>query len=129
MRTSRVYWKQADKGNSQQFILFLRQLHQSNPGKKMMIILDNGPIHKSKKVQKFVQTNPWVELLFLPPYSPEYNPIERFWLWLKHKIYGCKSFSRMEDLIQQVRKLIWHYHENRTVSKINFNFDAYANLR
>lgn len=129
MRTSRLYWKQADKGNSQQFIMFLRQLHQSNPDKKMMIILDNGPIHKSKKVQNFVQRNSWVELFFLPPYSPEYNPIERFWHWLKNKIYGCKSFSKMEDLIQQVRKLIWHYHENRIVSKINFNYDAYADLR
>lgn len=111
-RTSRFYWKQADKGNSQQFILFLRQLRQSNPDKKMMLILDNGPIHKSKKVQKFVQKHPWVELFFLPPYSPEYNPIERFWHGLKHKIYGYKSFSSMEDLIQQLRKLIWHYHEN-----------------
>ncbi|MCC5791634.1 MAG: transposase [Legionellaceae bacterium] len=55
MRTSRVYWKQADKGNSQQFIMFLHQPHKANPDKKMMIILDNGPIHKSKKVQRFLQ--------------------------------------------------------------------------
>ena len=129
MRTSRIYWKQADKGNSQQFIMFLHQLHKANPDKKMMIILDNGPIHKSKKVQKFLQKHPWVELFFLPPYSPEYNPIERFWHWLKQKIYGCKSFSKMEDLIQQIRKLIWHYHENRIISNINFNFQAYNDLR
>ena len=129
MRTSCIYWKQADKGNSQQFIMFLHQLHKVNPDKKMMLILDNGPIHKSKKVQRFLQKHSWVELFFLPPYSPEYNPIERFWHWLKQKIYGCKSFSKMEDLIQQVRKLIWHYHENKTVSKINFNFRAYDDLR
>ncbi|PWY56447.1 hypothetical protein DGG96_02480 [Legionella qingyii] len=36
MRTSRVYWKQADKGNSTQFIMFLRQLHKANPEKKMV---------------------------------------------------------------------------------------------
>jgi transposase len=128
MRTSRIYWKQADKGNSQQFIMFLHQLHKANPDKKMMIILDNGPIHKSKKVQKFLQKHPWVALFFLPPYSPEYNPIERFWHWLKQKIYGCKSFSKMEDLIRQIRKLIWHYHENRIISNINFNFQAYNDL-
>ncbi|WP_083498051.1 transposase [Legionella tucsonensis] len=79
MRTSRIYWKHADKGNSQQFIMFLHQLHKANPDKKMMIILDNSPIHKSKKVQRFLQKHPWVELFFLSPYSPEYNPIERFW--------------------------------------------------
>jgi len=128
MRTSRVYWKQADKGNSTQFIMFLHQLHKANPDKKLMIILDNGPIHKSKKVKIFVQKHQWVDLFFLPPYSPEYNPIERLWHWMKQKIYGCKSFAKVEDLIQQVRKLIWHYHENRTVSTIKFNYKAYANL-
>jgi len=128
MRTSRLYWKQADKGNSEQFIKFLYQLHQSNLHKKMVIILDNGPIHKSKKVKKFVQKHEWVELFFLPPYSPEYNPIERFWHWLKSKVYGCKSFSKMEDLIQKVRKLIWHYHEDRLVAPIKPDYKPYADL-
>lgn len=31
-------------------------------------------------------------------------------------------------VIQQVRKLIWHYHEGKSISKINFNYEAYANL-
>jgi hypothetical protein len=35
----------------------------------------------------------------------------------------------MEELITQVRKLIWHYHEGNTISKINFNYEAYADLR
>ena len=128
MRASRIYWKQEDKANSQQFIMILHQLHKANRDKKMMIILDNGPIHKSKKVQRFLQKHPWVELFFLPAYAPEYNPIERFWHWLKQKVYGCKPFLKMENLIQQIRKLIWHYHENKTVSKINFNFQAYNDL-
>jgi transposase len=93
-----------------------------------MIILDNGSIHKSKKARGFIKKHDWVELLFLPPYSPEYNPIERFWLWLKHKVYGCKSFAKMEDLVQQIRKLVWHFHEQRLVLKPIFNFHTYADL-
>ena len=99
MRTSRFYWKQTDRGNSQQFIYFLHQLRKASPDKKLMIILDNSSIHKSKKVRAFVTKHDWLELFFLPPYSPEYNPIERFWLWLKQKVYGCKSFTRIEELI------------------------------
>jgi transposase len=108
--------------------MFLHQLHQANPGKKLIIILDNGPIHKSKKVQVFLKKHGWVELIFLPPYSPEYNPVERFWQWLKNKVYGCKSFTKMEDLIQQIRKLVWYFHEQRLVSKPIFNFQHYADL-
>ncbi len=128
LRKNRFYWKQSDKGNSIQFIQFLHQLHQANPSKSLIIILDNGSIHQSKKVQSFVKKHDWVKLFFLPPYSPEYNPIERFWQWLKQKVYGSKSFIRIEDLIEQLRKLIWHYHEGNTISKINFNYEAYARL-
>lgn len=128
LKNSRFYWKQSDKGNSQQFILFLHQLHQAYKNKKLVIILDNGSIHRSIKVQKFVKKHAWVELFFLPPYSPEYNPIEMFWSWLKRKVYGCKSFDKIETLIQQIRKLVWHYHENSIASKIKFNFKPYVAL-
>lgn len=128
-RTNRFHWKQTDRGTSQQFIVFLRQLHQNHPNKKLIIILDNGSIHKSGKVKDFIKSHSWVQLFFLPPYFPEYNPIERFWNWLKQKVYGCRSFMNIETLIERIRKLIWHYHENKTVSKINFQYEAYANLR
>lgn len=120
--------KQDDTGNSQQFIMFLHQLHKANPNKKLMIILDNDLIHKSKEVQKLVRKNDWVKLFFLPAYSPEDNPIERFCQWLKQRVYGCKSFSTMMELLQQIRKLVWHFREGRTVSRINFNYEDYADL-
>ena len=93
-----------------------------------MVIVDNSSIHKSKKVRKFVKKHEWLELLFLPAYSPEYNPVERFWHWLKRKVYGCKPFTKIEMLIQQIRKLIWHYHEDKLVSQIKFNFRPYQDL-
>lgn len=104
-------------------------MHQSYKDKKLILILDNGSIHRSKKVRKFLKKHSWLQLYFLPPYSPEYNPIERFWNWLKKKIYGCKSFTNTKMLIQSIRKLIWHYHEGNLVSGINFNYAAYEEIR
>jgi len=128
LKNSRFYWKQSDKGTSAEFIKFLYQLRQTHKNKKIVLILDNGSIHKSKKVKAFVKNHEWVELFYLPPYSPEYNPIERFWLWLKQKVYGSKSYTHMASLIQQIRKLIWHYHEDNLISKIHFDYTAYASL-
>lgn len=85
MHTNHFYWKQADRENSEQFIGFLRQLHQESPDKKLIIIIDNGSIHKSRKVQAFVKKQGWIELFFLPLYSPEYNPIERLWMQIIYK--------------------------------------------
>ncbi|HFP6258937.1 TPA: hypothetical protein ACHJMA_002105 [Legionella pneumophila] len=45
--------------------------------------------------------------------SPEYNPIELFWKWLKRKIYGANGFTCIEQLIARIRKFIWHYNENK----------------
>ena len=110
------------------FIEFLYQLKQSFPEKLIILILDNSSIHKSKRVKLFLERNPWIKLKTLTPYSPEYNPIERFWLWLKRKVYGAKSFQNIQDVIDKVRRFIWHYHENRLVDSIGFNFEPYAEI-
>lgn len=128
LQSQRMYWKQAPRGHAGTFIAFLHQLHQSFPGQLLVLILDNCSIHRSKKVKAFVAKTPWLELQPLAPYSPEYNPIERFWLWLKRKLYGCKSYKTMDEIMVKIRKLIWHYNEGRLVTTIRFNFTAYAEL-
>ena len=128
LQSQRVYWKQAPKGNAGTFIAFLHQLHQNFLGQLLVLILDNCSIHKSKKVKAFVAKAEWLELEHLAPYSPEYNPIERFWRWLKSKVYGCKSYKTMDGVISKIRKLIWHYNEGRLVATIRFNFSAYVEI-
>ena len=53
-----------------------------------VIIMDNAAFHKKEVLQnlarKYLQ-----KLIFLPPYSPEYNPIEHTWSALKRKVTGC----------------------------------------
>ena len=53
-----------------------------------VIIMDNAAFHKKEVLQnlagKYSQ-----ELIFLPPYSPEYTPIEHTWSALKRKVAGC----------------------------------------
>jgi transposase len=123
-----MYWKKADRGNGDTFIGFMSQLLQNNPNKKIAVILDNASQHACKKVQKFLDRHSRIKLYFLPPYSPEYNPIERFWGWLKKHVYGSKSYAQIEEVVSRIRQLIWHYQENRIVSKIQFDFGPYKDL-
>ncbi|HIC32867.1 MAG TPA: IS630 family transposase [Flavobacteriaceae bacterium] len=51
----------------------------------LAFIIDNATWHKTKKVKEFCKNNN-ITLLFLPPYSPELNPIERVWSFLKSKV-------------------------------------------
>lgn len=50
-----------------------------------VLILDNASFHKSATTQKLVESY-GCKLLFLPPYSPDLNPIEKCWANMKKKI-------------------------------------------
>jgi transposase len=128
LRTQRFYWKRAARGTSKRFLEFLHQLHQRFPTALLILILDNATIHKSRAVKRFLTQHDWVVLEHLAPYSPAYNPIERFWQWLKAKVYGATAFDTIDDVINRVRQLVWHYHEGWLTSTIHFNFTDYQSI-
>ena len=67
------------------------------------MVLDNARIHHANLIQPFLQQNKAIlELVFLPPYSPQFNPIEGLWGWLKktciyHVFY--KSVTEIADAV------------------------------
>jgi transposase len=52
---------------------------------KQVVIMDNASFHKSPRIRKIIE-NAGCRLLYLPPYSPDLNPIEHYWAWLKNKL-------------------------------------------
>jgi len=53
--------------------------------KGAILIMDNATFHRKKKLRELAESAE-CEVLFLPPYSPDLNPIEKFWAWLKQKL-------------------------------------------
>ena len=68
--------------NSSLFEYWFTQQLLPSLQKGTVIVMDNASFH-SKKRLIFAAQNAGCNLLFLPPYSPELNPIEHFWAWLK----------------------------------------------
>ena len=70
---------------------FLEQLLEEVEG-RLMVIYDNGRIHRSVEVKKFLwEHRPWLETQRFPPYAPELDPDEQVWSVLKHQrlANGC----------------------------------------
>lgn len=68
-----------------------------NPGQ--VIVMDNASFHKSQKTRELI-SKAGCTLLFLPPYSPDLNPIEKFWANLKRKIRKIKgTFTSLQNTI------------------------------
>ena len=74
-----------DECNGQAFIGFLKALmKQYRHLQKIYLVIDNAPSHRAKIVQKFLELVKFkLKVIFLPPYSPELNPIEKFWKYVR----------------------------------------------
>lgn len=74
-----------------------------------ILVWDNAAIHKSKLLEKLV-TEAGHKMVFLPPYSPDLNPIEHKWQELKHNLasYYDSTIDFLDNLINQVNKMtVW----------------------
>lgn len=79
--------------------------------KKTVIILDNAPIHKSKKFTQKIEE--WEELdvliYFIPPYSPELNKIEILWRFIKYQWLEFDSYSSFENLKSNLNEVLLNF--------------------
>lgn len=69
-----------------------------------IVVMDNLGSHKSEKARKFVESMS-ASCLFLPAYSPDFNPIEKMWSKVKQVLRGLKARTR-EELFDAVAKAL-----------------------
>jgi transposase len=69
-----------------------------------IVIMDNLKVHKSEFAKQIVADRQ-ASLLFLPPYSPDYNPIEKMWSKVKQILRGIKARTN-EELFAGVGKAL-----------------------
>lgn len=66
------------------------------------LVMDNATFHKSEETRQLIN-NAGCQLLFLPPYSPDLNPIEKCWANIKGQIKKVMAqFSSLSDAIDYV---------------------------
>lgn len=86
-------------------ICFLKDLKLHLRGKKLLLIWDGLPAHRSRKVVEYVRSQrAWLRTARLPSYAPDVNPIEYCWGAMKKKHLGNLRAEGMEALGHAVRK-------------------------
>jgi len=86
--------------NSETFQIFLDEFSCQKPGEFKIIVLDNGAFHHAKRLN--IPQN--IALIFLPPYSPELNPAEKIWRFIKDHLSMTvhKDLPALQNHISQV---------------------------
>jgi len=72
------------------FLAYLEQVlcPRLQPGQ--IVVMDNLAAHKHALVRSLIEQS-GAQLLYLPPYSPDFNPIEQCWAKLKHSLRAAKA--------------------------------------
>ena len=100
LRTGRLLTQPADPFNTETFHDFIVYLLRHTKG-KLLLILDNVSYHKARALKDFFSRNQnRIQLAFLPPYSPELNPIERIWRITRRRVTHNRYFPDMQSLEQ-----------------------------
>jgi transposase len=84
--------------NTTCFNIFLEHLAKEYPNKELLLIMDGAGWHRSRNL--VIPCN--IQAIYLPPYSPELNPVERLWQYIKrwtirNKIY--ETVELLEDVV------------------------------
>lgn len=95
--------------NSDMFQIFLDQLAKTVDCQKVLLILDNASWHKSKQLN-------WhgIKHEYLPPYSPDFNPIERIWLLLKARFFTDWIAQTPEQLSDRITFALNQFFQNES---------------
>jgi len=102
--TGDVYCEEHEKYDAEVFHGFLKNVVDLYPKGRIVLILDNARIHHAKLLQPYLDSMKGrLELVFLPPYSPNLNIIEGLWKWLKSEVINNVFFSDVFQIQQAVR--------------------------
>jgi transposase len=82
--------------------VFLQELSKNYPKEKILLVIDGAGWHKSKKLE--IPHN--IEIIYLPPYSPELNPVERLWAYVKSWTIRNKVYTTLSALQKVVADFI-----------------------
>jgi len=95
--THKVLVQEDDMLNAEATIRFFRKLEDAYPTKsKIHLFCDNARYYRNKSVTEHLKTSR-IRLHFLPPYSPNLNPIERLWKWMKECVLYNTYYEDFED--------------------------------
>lgn len=109
-----VVIQEAEMINGQSTVSLLTEILQKQPSGLIYVILDNARYYRSEMVREFVTKNNRICLLFLPPYSPNLNIIERLWKFFKKKVIYNSYYEKFTVFRKYCLHFFRHLRKYRT---------------
>lgn len=120
----RFSYCQVDQVNAESVCDFLWHLRRTHPGKyKVHVILDNAKPHRNEEVYRFAKEL-GIKLHYLPPYSPNLNPIERVWKLMHESVRYNKYYGKFSEFTEATLGFFKNIGRKKTIlrERITDNF-------
>jgi transposase len=92
-----VIARTSDTVNQSSICELLHAIRRKNPKEKnLYLVLDNAPYNRSFSVRRLAKKLE-IKILYLPPYSPNLNPIERLWKFMKKKVLANQHYESLPE--------------------------------
>jgi transposase len=111
-------------------IKLLQKVSEQNPQfEKIYIVADNAKYNKCKDVQAFLATQNKIQMVYLPPYSPNLNLIERVWKFMHEKVIHLTYFDTFSKFKKSINAFFddFEQYKDELKSRITFNFQTFEN--
>lgn len=79
----------------------------------VVLLIDNAPWHRGGPVEEALRENPHLKFKRLPSYSPQLNPVERFWKKLRRRATHNRLFDALADLKASLRASLCYFQTMR----------------
>jgi transposase len=121
-QTDTVHTLPVERKHSDSFIAFVEWLCLTvYPDQPLLLVLDNVSYHRSASVLALLSLlHPRVQVLWLPLYSPDLNPIERYWLHLKCLAYANRLFPSLTHLLDHIRLCVSFQNMEHHPDRLSF---------
>jgi transposase len=116
--------------NTETMCELLRKLASQGLSRPITLVLDNARYQRNAVVQALAASL-GIELLYLPPYSPNLNLIERLWRFIKREaLYGRyhPTFADFQAAIQDTLGQLSTKHSDRLASLMTLNFQVFDHV-
>lgn len=99
---------ESERINAQSCIKLWKKQHRRHPQKTIINICDNAPYYHSKYLKEWLAENTWCRVIYLPPYAPNLNLIERLWKYLRKEVTSYNFYEHFTEF----RKAILDFFKN-----------------
>jgi transposase len=122
LQTGQEIAMRSDLMNAEVSALHLEMLLETNPDVPIVLFWDRAPWHRGKPIDKVLEENPRLEIIFFPTASPDLNPQEHVWKAVRKAVSHNHLEKRLPELADRfLNKLNSSTFKSSFLDKYGYN--------